>query len=899
MGNSFDIAALDAHLEALLDLPMIQRAARLEQVAQTEPELATVLRRLLAIAAEADTAEIRNVGQSLRLVAEDAPVPEVAGYRVTEELGRGGMAAVYAAVRSVHGIEQPVAIKVLRAALLSPLDRERFLNEQRILARLQHPNIATLIEVGTVDERPYMVMERIDGEPIDARLKPTAADLPAILDAIAQAADAVQLAHAHFVIHRDIKPDNVLLDRQGRVKLIDFGIAKILDEAGGLRADPTLSSASPLTLRYASPEQLLGRPIGVGSDIYQLGLLLYRLATGAWPYDDLDNALQAERTRPESVPVPASRRVSDPALRRALQGDLDSILLKCLRFEPAERYRSVADLREDLERHREHRPVAARRQTRGYLLRSFVLRHKLGVAIGSAALLLVAVATVAALGLAERSRQYAARTERTLDAVTEMFRPANPYAPSPKTTTVADAVERATARFLEEESGDPAFQAGMLLRLADMQEAAENFSRMHELLARAHALLDTGDGDAGLLSRVVVRELEALFRLGKYDELARLRAANDGDLVGRDRLQADHLAASVLTEQGHLPEALAALESLSAAMQPLDRVAQAQVLNSLAIVHSRGKRYEQEFATYQRAMAVLDPGQLTHLPMLVRVRANSATALSNLKRPDEGAEQYLALLPEVRTQLGPAHPMVAKVTANTVVALQGAERFADAYRVTLDLDATSALKDEPAWRAQFLTILAGAALYDGRYDRVLPNLVEAAEIATGTLGKGSPRLAYYAEQLAWTLWEFGEREVALAAAAQAHRLSEGSRTVADLLLQVGSETGSTVAGRPDPDFAARMKSDCDRVHYQVLRDRLLDAKATPDLPVPADCASFERARLETLGLRVEPPRRHVPQPMRSPLVLRWTQPQDPALAVVDAGIGEKMRERIRAVIAGF
>ncbi|MCB1637156.1 MAG: serine/threonine protein kinase, partial [Xanthomonadales bacterium] len=186
----------------------------------------------------------------------------------------------------VHGIEQTVAIKVMRAALLSPLERERFLNEQRILARLQHPNIATLLDVGIVDERPYMVLEHIDGETIDKRLHPVFDDLPAILDAIEKVSDALTLAHQHFVIHRDIKPGNVLIDRQGRIKLIDFGIAKILDSTGGLGADPTLTGNAPLTLRYSSPEQLSGKPVGVASDVYQLGLLLYHLLPDAWPYDE-------------------------------------------------------------------------------------------------------------------------------------------------------------------------------------------------------------------------------------------------------------------------------------------------------------------------------------------------------------------------------------------------------------------------------------------------------------------------------------------------------------------------------------------------------------------------------------------------------------------------------------
>ncbi|MCB1630041.1 MAG: serine/threonine protein kinase, partial [Xanthomonadales bacterium] len=249
----------------LLDLTLSERELSLLEMERTEPDLAAVLRKVLRIAAEAHSMELRGVGESLQLISEDAPPPLIEGYRLVGEIGRGGMAAVYSALRDVHGIEQTVAIKVLRAALLSPLERERFLNEQRILARLQHPNIATLLDVGIVDERPYMVLEHIDGETIDQRLKAVFDDLPAILDAIEKVSDALSLAHQHFVIHRDIKPGNVLVDRQGRIKLIDFGIAKILDSAGGLGGDQTLTGNAPLTLRYASPEQLGGKPVGVAS----------------------------------------------------------------------------------------------------------------------------------------------------------------------------------------------------------------------------------------------------------------------------------------------------------------------------------------------------------------------------------------------------------------------------------------------------------------------------------------------------------------------------------------------------------------------------------------------------------------------------------------------------------
>jgi len=891
-----EIALLDSHLEALLDMTIEQRVARLGEIGRTDPDLAALLGRLLTIAAQVDTADFAPLGAT-RVVDADSPPPVISGYRLVEEIGRGGMATVYAAMRDVHGSEQPVAIKVLRTALPSRAERERFLNEQRILARLQHPNIATLFDAGIVDDRPYMVMERIDGEAVDAHFKPVAADLAAIVAAIVEVADALQLAHGHFIIHRDIKPDNVLVDRQQRIRLIDFGIAKILDEARGLRADPTLTGANPLTLRYASPEQLLGRPIGVGSDVYQVGLLAYRLMTGAWPHDDAEGELPVLRTRAEALPVPPSRRVAEPRLRRALQGDLDSILLKCLQFDPAARYRSMAELKDDLQRYRQHRPVAARRHTRGYLFKRFAQRHRLAIGFGVAAALLTLVVAVSALVLAARSRQFAQRTARTLDAVTDMFSPANPYAPSAKKTTVAQAVDRATDRFLHEETGDADFQARLLVRLAAMQEAAEGYARMRELLERADVL--AGDSDAALRSHIVVRRLEALFYSGAYDDLARLRSERAAQLLGPDRLRADHMAASMLSEQGHLPEALALLQPLLPQLDALEPLARGKVLNTLGNVQSDLKQFPQALVTYQGAVALLDPSDLTQLPTWIRVRGNIAKTLGNLHRSDEAAEQYQELLARVQPQLGSSHPMVAKIAANTMVMLQGVERFHDAYQTAADLDHMSVLQDDPSWRAQYLTIRAAVALYDGHFDEVMPHLTEGVRIATETLGKGSPRLAYFAEQLAWTLWEFDERDLALQAAAVAYRLSEGKRSTSDLLLQLGAETGAAVVGRPDHAYAQRLQSDCDRVHYRALHAKFVAGENSPGTAVPADCASFERARLELLGLSVDPAQRSTAaiQPMRSPLALRWRDASDPALVAqrFDAG----SRQRIAALIDAF
>lgn len=421
------LAELDRQLEALLGLPLDARQARLAALDRSDPALAGSLRRLLQIAIDADTFELRRAGERLVVVGDEGAAPDIPGYLVGPVIGRGGMATVWAGRRDVAGTAQTVAIKLLRTGLSSPVDQARFLNEQRILARLRHPSIAVLLDVGVVDDRPYMVLERIVGVPIDQHLAPGSEALPRILDALDDIADALATAHAHLVIHRDIKPANVLVDQDGHVKLIDFGIAKVLDGGEGPGTHRTATAAAPLTLRYASPEQLSGQPVGVASDVYQFGLLTYLLLTGAWPWPDEGHDWPRARLDPDVLPVPPSRRIAEPGYRRRVAGDLDAIVLRCLRYAPHERYQSMAELRDDLARHRSHRPVRARRQTWRYRLVGFLRRHRLGVAVAAGLVALALGGLVSTALLAARSAEHAGRIARVLDTLTTLLTEADPY----------------------------------------------------------------------------------------------------------------------------------------------------------------------------------------------------------------------------------------------------------------------------------------------------------------------------------------------------------------------------------------------------------------------------------------------------------------------------------------
>jgi serine/threonine protein kinase/TolB-like protein len=319
---------------------------------------------------------------------DDAPpsgLERVGAYRLIRRIGEGGMGAVYLAQRADGEFEMRVAVKLLPAGHHTEVMRRRFAVERRVLARLAHSGISRLLDAGVTDGgMPFLVMEYAAGVPIDQYCDDNLLDIDARLDLFQEVCEAVEFAHSHEVVHRDLKPSNILVSADGRVKLLDFGIAKVADNASGMDATLTSGGQTPMTPGFASPEQIMGEPIGFGSDVYQLAVLLYLLLTGRLPSDAPESRAWADRTQmlarrrivPASLAVGMGgqgdgrtaaapeerarlRRTSIAALRSRLAGDVEAILLKGLRREPRRRYQSVAAMARELRRSREGRPVAA------------------------------------------------------------------------------------------------------------------------------------------------------------------------------------------------------------------------------------------------------------------------------------------------------------------------------------------------------------------------------------------------------------------------------------------------------------------------------------------------------------------------------------------------------------
>ncbi len=463
-----------------------ERAAFLDRACPDDASLRAEIESLLASHDRAENfIEKPAFADTVKAFAEP-PAEQFAGnrighYQVVREIGRGGMGTVYLARRADDQYQKLVAIKVVRRGMDTEDILRRFRNERQILATLDHPNIARLLDGGTTDDGlPYIVMDYVEGTPVTDYCDTHQLTTGARLRLFRTVCDAVQHAHQHLVVHRDLKPSNILITPDGTPKLLDFGIAKVLTpEPSTLPADHTLTELRVLTPDYASPEQVRGEKLATTSDVYSLGVVLYELLTGHRPYRSLNTPphelarviCEQEPTKPsttiynveiikrgETEPqlsitpesVSRARDTQPDKLRRRLSGDLDNIILAALRKEPARRYASVGQFSEDIRRHLDGLPVVARKDTFKYRATKFVRRNRLGVAVAGIVLLTLVGGLLATAWQARAARQEKARAENVSTFLEEMLAYSNPRVnvsgKNGGETTMTDVLDEAAKR---------------------------------------------------------------------------------------------------------------------------------------------------------------------------------------------------------------------------------------------------------------------------------------------------------------------------------------------------------------------------------------------------------------------------------------------------------------------
>jgi serine/threonine-protein kinase len=766
-------------------------AAFLDEACGEDSELRAEVLSLLASSEGGDGLLDRTFDEVVGSVLDAERQPERIGpYRIEGELGRGGMGVVWAAVREEEHLRRNVALKVLSRDRVSERMARRFRREQRILGSLEHPHIARLYNAGVEEDgTAWIAMERVDGEPIHHycdRLRLPVASRLALFE---QVVAAVDYAHRKLVIHRDLKPTNVLVTGEGVAKLLDFGIAKLVTEMedgrSGADADGeplTRIEQRILTPEYASPEQIEGEDLGTATDVYSLGILLHRIVTGlpARRHADgeLDGSPSTQVTRGEGEQsdttldtVARDRGTTGRELLRQLRGEVDAIILKATRARPEDRYPSAAALLDDLVRYRERRPLTARPPSWGYRARKFAARNR--VAVGFGGVLAVAIGVSGALlwqQRAETLREYARAEREAAKAnevslfLQEMLSASTAEISMGEELAVGDVLERAVERLesgeLEEE---PEVAADLYKVLGRVYRSLGNPARALELLEAGVAALQSGPDPAPLLRADLLNEMgNAAENLGRYEDAERfyLEALD----VRRAELEPPHALLS------------ASLQSLGLVLSNLGRLDEAE-------------GYLEEAISMDRALMVGDTSGALGYSL------NSLGILRYQQGDLEGAADLFEETLEMRRRIyGPLHPRVATTQGNLAAILMVSgehERAEPVLRETLAMNRTLHGDVHPDV-ANSLHNLAGNLGDQGRHEEARELLEEALSINRATLGEDSPEVARNLHSLGLTSDELGDPAEALDLLAEALSVAERTLPADHVDLGIITEATATV-----------------------------------------------------------------------------------------------------------
>ena len=655
-----------------------------------------------------------------------APGTRVGPYRLQQEIGVGGMSVVYRAERADDAFERTVAVKLLRRRIHDGEAEQRFRAEQQVLASLHHPNIAGLIDGGVTDRgRPYLVVEYVEGRPIVEYADEHGLGTEARLDLLAQVFEAVQAAHRQLVVHRDLKPANVLVantEAGPQVKLLDFGIAKLLDDSFPGPRPHTRTGHYLMTPSYAAPEQMTGGDISTATDVYQLGVLAYELLAGQSPFDLADKSLtEVERIVCSEAPPRPSAHASDRA--RSLRGDLDRILQKTLRKEPKRRYGSVEALAADVRRYRNGEPVAARSATLRYRASKFVRRHRWGLGVAGAFVVLVVVSLTLLLEQRNRARQEARTAEQVTQYLTDLFEEADPNQSQGTPTTAQDLLRQGSEQ-IDELENEPAAQAELAFVLGKTRRRLGLYDSTRVLLERA----------LSIRRRLHGREHSAVAET--LGELALLVRDQEGDYAEAESLMHESVAiyravygprhpevaeglknlVYVQRRQGKLSAAERSVRgalSIQRAQPGPDSMAVAESLFNLAAILRDRQQYAKAESIQRQSLALCrkytdgpHPGtaaNLHNLAFLLQER-DSLSASENM---------YRKALTMERALFGTPHPEVASSIANLSGVLQLQGDLESAESLLRDaLQMRRALHEGPHPRTAGALINLGDILFD-------------------------------------------------------------------------------------------------------------------------------------------------------------------------------------------
>jgi serine/threonine-protein kinase len=747
-------------LEAALAMPPADRAAFVARTAGAADRAA----QLLELIESHDAAARWFDGLQAHLSSDadleiDAALTRharIGPWRLLGRLGRGGMGAVYLAERADGAFEQHAALKLARAGFDDTAAARRFMAERQIVAQLEHPHIARLIDGGVTDDgRPYFVMERVEGESLveycDARRLPVRARLELFL----QLGDAVQYAHRHLIVHRDLKPSNVLVTCEGQVKLLDFGIAKLYDPDAARGPDRTETRDRLMTPAYAAPELIGGGAISTAADVYALGVVLYELLSGTRPFEQgartprelEDDILGKDAERPSGVAGLSDR------IRRQLRGDLDVICLTALQKQPERRYASAEQLVEDIRRYLAGRPIAARPDTLGYRTGKFVRRHALAVGLTSAVATVI-IASAAALAvqssIAARERD---KARQVASLLVDVFEVVDPSEARGAQVTAREVLDRGVTRVERGLSGLPEVQADLLAVLGRVYRNLGLYDRASGLMARAADIFGRiGGVDSAAATDAKSRLGELQYLKGAYQEAEdtlrqtlALQEQESGSASAPVATTLNNLG-KVLQAMGRVDEAEPVLRRALDVSRRVHGARHAEVAEALsnlgAVMFVRGRLDDTE-PLFREALAVRRSVFGEDHPLVPASLNNLATLLSrtgDLSGAEATHREALALATRV---YGVDHPRVATMSNNLALTLLARGDAAAAevlLRRSLDVRRARLGSQHPD-TAQSLANLGLVVQTLGRPAEARPLYDEAIAIRRQALGPQHPLVA--------------------------------------------------------------------------------------------------------------------------------------------------------------
>jgi serine/threonine protein kinase/tetratricopeptide (TPR) repeat protein len=824
-------------LHVALEREPAERAAWLAHACEDDAALRSEVELLIASYEEdQDFMETPAVAAE-SLFADEAPLSSegrlLGAYRLIREIGQGGMGTVFLAVRADDEYHKRVAIKLVRRGMDTEQILSRFRHERQILASLDHPNIAGLLDGGTTqDGLPYFVMEYIEGQPIDRFCDDHKLTTVERLQLFRTACSAVHFAHQNLIVHRDLKPSNILVTPDGTPKLLDFGIAKLLKpELYAQTIAPTATTLRPMTPDYASPEQVKGQPITTASDIYSLGVLLYELLSGHRPYRiksyspvEIERVICEQeperpsaavgrtvnthsadgvtgRLTPETVSRPREGHVE--RLRRRLQGDLDNIILMAMRKEARRRYASVEQFSEDIRRHLEGLPVIARKDTFNYRAGKFITRNKVAVAVALAFMLLSAAAIVVVVQQSVRAARERDKAKQVSAFLAEIFKVSDPGESRGNSVTAREILDQGAQRIDKELSGQPEVQATLMATIGEVYERLGLYDSAAPLLEKS---LDTRVALFGRNHADVAESLLSLAIL-QYDRsnYAEAEPLYRESLTIRQRLfGSEHPAvATSLNGLGTLLEATNKYEEAEAAWREALRMRRklfgndshevAESLDNLGwLLYNKGE-YEEAERLLREALEIHRTAYGDDHPLVASDLNYLAFVAGTRGHAEQEQEALFREALRIRRKVyGNSHPWVAESLNNLAWLMnqQGKPAEAEAlYRESLDIR-RRLLGNNSQEVGQGLNNLAKTLMQRNAYGEAEPLVREALAIYTRLFGEQSADTAVVLQILATLLYEKGDYAAAESLFRQTleirrKKLPPGNPTISATLVGLG------------------------------------------------------------------------------------------------------------------